>query len=212
MNADELKVGEHIRTADWDYGIVEAVRSVQHPQTMYNLTVDEAHTFFVGGGQWLVHNVDCGRVSLDEIRASQSSYNPVGDIKDEFGNVTGQYSVDENAQWLIDHPGEDLPWGDPIKVFRKDASMDSWETALAPTGEIGDAKNLLDGEIYSLDHRRLAAYQLAGREDIPVQWLDLSDPDDYDTIFNQRYKFTTQNWGDWMYPSNTVPPGWEMGN
>jgi hypothetical protein len=24
---------------------------------MYNLTVDEAHTFFVGDGQWLVHNV-----------------------------------------------------------------------------------------------------------------------------------------------------------
>ncbi|MCB0107996.1 MAG: hypothetical protein KDE53_18870, partial [Caldilineaceae bacterium] len=23
---------------------------------MYNLTVAEAHTFFVGDGQWLVHN------------------------------------------------------------------------------------------------------------------------------------------------------------
>ena len=23
---------------------------------MYNLTVDDAHTFFVGDGQWLVHN------------------------------------------------------------------------------------------------------------------------------------------------------------
>ena len=23
---------------------------------MYNLTVDEAHTFFVGDGDWLVHN------------------------------------------------------------------------------------------------------------------------------------------------------------
>jgi hypothetical protein len=26
-------------------------------QKMYNLTVDEAHTFFVGDGQWLVHNI-----------------------------------------------------------------------------------------------------------------------------------------------------------
>lgn len=26
------------------------------PQRMYNLTVAEAHTFFVGDGQWLVHN------------------------------------------------------------------------------------------------------------------------------------------------------------
>jgi hypothetical protein len=31
-------------------------------QRMYNLTVDEAHTFFVGTGDWLVHNVDCRRV------------------------------------------------------------------------------------------------------------------------------------------------------
>jgi filamentous hemagglutinin len=29
---------------------------------MYNLTVDEAHTFFVGEGQWLVHNVDCSGI------------------------------------------------------------------------------------------------------------------------------------------------------
>lgn len=26
---------------------------------MYNLTVAEAHTFFVGDGQWLVHNITC---------------------------------------------------------------------------------------------------------------------------------------------------------
>jgi HNH/Endo VII superfamily toxin with a SHH signature len=26
---------------------------------MYNLTVDGAHTFFVGDGQWLVHNASC---------------------------------------------------------------------------------------------------------------------------------------------------------
>jgi hypothetical protein len=27
---------------------------------MYNLTVDQVHTFFVGEGQWLVHNSSCG--------------------------------------------------------------------------------------------------------------------------------------------------------
>jgi hypothetical protein len=32
---------------------------------MYNLTVDEAHTFFVGDGQWLVHN--CGPTSAEDI-------------------------------------------------------------------------------------------------------------------------------------------------
>jgi hypothetical protein len=26
---------------------------------MFNLTVGEAHTFFVGDGQWLVHSTEC---------------------------------------------------------------------------------------------------------------------------------------------------------
>ena len=32
---------------------------------MYNLTVDEAHTFFVGDGQWLVHNNSCDKWARD---------------------------------------------------------------------------------------------------------------------------------------------------
>ena len=30
--------------------------TLEQSRVMYNLTVDEAHTFFVGDGQWLVHN------------------------------------------------------------------------------------------------------------------------------------------------------------
>ncbi len=40
-------------------GTVESIAVVVDPQPMYNLTVDEAHTFFVGDGDWLVHNDDC---------------------------------------------------------------------------------------------------------------------------------------------------------
>ena len=36
------------------FGVVE-----QQPQPMYNLTVEEAHSFFVGDGDWLVHNANC---------------------------------------------------------------------------------------------------------------------------------------------------------
>jgi hypothetical protein len=32
---------------------------VQNPQWMYNLTVDVAHTYYVGDGEWLVHNANC---------------------------------------------------------------------------------------------------------------------------------------------------------
>jgi len=37
-------------------GTIEAVSFTTQPQTMYNFTVATAHTYFVGEGQWLVHN------------------------------------------------------------------------------------------------------------------------------------------------------------
>ncbi len=51
--AGELLLGDVVRSAA---GAVDALVLVASPQVMYNLTVAEAHTFFVGDGQWLVHN------------------------------------------------------------------------------------------------------------------------------------------------------------
>ena len=56
--AGELQAGDLVRQADGSYGMVEATTFVYQPQPMYNLTVAAAHTYFVGEGQWLVHN--CG--------------------------------------------------------------------------------------------------------------------------------------------------------
>jgi hypothetical protein len=56
VNAEDLQLGDDIRNADGSTGEVEAVEMEETSQEMYNLTVDEAHTFFVGDGQWLVHN------------------------------------------------------------------------------------------------------------------------------------------------------------
>ena len=54
--AGNLLVGDRIWQNGAGYGVVEAVLFVSQPQVMYNLTVDQAHTFFVGDGGWLVHN------------------------------------------------------------------------------------------------------------------------------------------------------------
>jgi RHS repeat-associated protein len=59
IDAGDLQVGDDVRQADGSTGEVRSVRVVAVAQPMYNLTVDTAHTFFVGHGQWLVHNVDC---------------------------------------------------------------------------------------------------------------------------------------------------------
>jgi intein/homing endonuclease len=56
VHAEDLQPGDDIRQADGTTGEVEAIEIEQTSQAMYNLTVDEAHSFFVGDGQWLVHN------------------------------------------------------------------------------------------------------------------------------------------------------------
>jgi hypothetical protein len=49
--AGELQVGDHIHKADGTTGKVQAVVAVYHPQMMYNLSIAQAHTFFVGDEQ-----------------------------------------------------------------------------------------------------------------------------------------------------------------
>ena len=58
LTAGELWAGVLVRDAAGAYEPVDWVVSVAQPQpqTMWNLTVDAAHTFFVGDGLWLVHN------------------------------------------------------------------------------------------------------------------------------------------------------------
>ena len=56
IDAGQLSVGNLVRRLDGSAGDVEAITLEERPQVMYNLTVAEAHTFFVGEQQWLVHN------------------------------------------------------------------------------------------------------------------------------------------------------------
>jgi hypothetical protein len=61
VNAGDLTVGTVLTSFDGEDGIIQlgtitATERIEQEQIMYNLTVDTAHTFFVGEGQWLVHN------------------------------------------------------------------------------------------------------------------------------------------------------------
>jgi hypothetical protein len=51
-----LQPSDEIRTADWTSGTVETVQFSLQPQMMYNFTVADAHTYFIGFNRWLVHN------------------------------------------------------------------------------------------------------------------------------------------------------------
>ena len=56
------------------------------PQMMYNMTVATAHTYFVGDGQWLVHNA-C--IKFDDIRQVQSKFS---NHATDFG-IVGNWST-----------------------------------------------------------------------------------------------------------------------
>lgn len=56
--AQDLRPGDHVRSADGSQGVVSSVSWTGGRSVMYNLTVAVDHTYFVGDGRWLVHNCD----------------------------------------------------------------------------------------------------------------------------------------------------------
>lgn len=56
VGASHLQIGDKLKQADGTVGMVADVATIQQAQEMFNLTVDEAHTFYVGAEGWLVHN------------------------------------------------------------------------------------------------------------------------------------------------------------
>lgn len=85
VNAGELSIGELIRKANGSYGHVQALEFVRKPKAMYNLTVEKAHTFFVGEKKWLVHN-HCGQQhSLLPNEGQVGSYKYLSNAKNGVG-------------------------------------------------------------------------------------------------------------------------------
>jgi YD repeat-containing protein len=85
VGAGHLKVGDIVKSSTGT-GLVRKIVTLEKPQEMYNLTVDKAHTFFVGDGKWLVHNVEvkCFN-SFEEARKAGFSQAGIRDPK------TGKY-------------------------------------------------------------------------------------------------------------------------
>ena len=70
VEASELRVGEHVPAATAGPGLVGSVTWRRGPDRMYDLTVDRAHTFFVGDGAWLVHNCGGSRLRFNPDQAT----------------------------------------------------------------------------------------------------------------------------------------------
>lgn len=183
VNAEELQLGDEIRKANRSTGEVESVTTEETSQEMYNLTIDEAHTFFVGDGQWLVHNVKCDLfIPTSDLRFSQSK------AAYHFGDKTSPLygkSIDEVAQLIKQEVFE--YYG--VNAFVKTPEMDLWPMTVHPKGYTGDWGNLVNGEIYVINNRGLSTGIEAGLEEIPVRWVSK------DEIINFSYQYDTPNKG-----------------
>lgn len=107
VTAGDLQIGDQVRQADGSYGVVEAMTLVEQPQWMYNLTVAEAHTYFVGEGRWLVHNI-CGSVqqlSNGEIRKLKKAGIDIHDLKGKKGASRRDLFKDDNGDIYVAQKG-----------------------------------------------------------------------------------------------------------
>ena len=88
--AGQLHPGDLVRRADGTYGMVEVTAFVYQPQPMYNLTVATAHTYFVGDGQWLVHNL--------------CKFTPVKGFKDRVESVKATITLGDLDTGTVTNP------------------------------------------------------------------------------------------------------------
>jgi hypothetical protein len=137
IDAGDLQVGDDVRQADGTAGEVRSVRVVAQRQPMYNLTVDTAHTFFVGESQWLVHNCDFAVVQYGVkvtdmnnhhgIMDAWATANLKGYVSRASGAPTVQMGVDAHKattqvfrDWLTEN------YGRPVGV-KVDWAKVSWQ-------------------------------------------------------------------------------------
>ncbi|MBB5297494.1 hypothetical protein, partial [Deinococcus metallilatus] len=88
------KIGDKIKQADGTTGVVANVVTLGQTREMFNLTVSEAHTFYVGRDGWLVHNGGNGISSV-----------PKGYILYHYTDEAGAKAIMESGKLLPDARG-----------------------------------------------------------------------------------------------------------
>lgn len=154
-DAKDLVPGDDVRTAEGSSLEVVGTTAWAEYLTVYNLTVDGLHTYYVlaGDATVLVHNCG-GSIDPKLVRFSQDTVSP------RFS--TGE-SIEQTAAALRSGytKATDLP---AVRL------------------------TVRDGQVYTLDNRRLVAFQKAG---IPMPFR-MATPEE---VANEAWKFTTKNEG-----------------
>ena len=166
--ARSLKAGDVLVLSNGELVTVEWVQHeiLESPIKVYNFEVEDFHTYFVGENGVFVHN-RCGPEDFTN-KPNADAQPKSSDIRFSQNSISSKFkngsSVDDMIQGLRKGTVDpsDIP---AIRIFEK------------------------DGALYTLDNRRLYAFQQAGIENIPYQWATSQE------IANEAWKFTTTNGG-----------------
>lgn len=120
VTAGELKIGDTILRANSEHGTITATTYAYQPQSMYNLTVDTAHTYFIGEKEWLVHNNNkCWQVGNRNVAnvAGNTSIKPgtQGDVSKAHVEMYAQAMSEGKFDW---NSMEKFSGDDPITFWR----------------------------------------------------------------------------------------------
>ena len=78
MGAGHLKIGDQIKQADGTIGLVANVTTLGQTREMFNLTVSEAHTYYIGQDGWLVHNQ---QIQINHANGKTAEVKAANDLK-----------------------------------------------------------------------------------------------------------------------------------
>jgi len=136
VDAGELGIGDDVRSVDGFTGDVESVVVVPVQQWMYNLTVETAHTFFVGQQGWLVHNSGPCNINPSDLKLSDTVLKHLDDVTKKgtkarpYGDSRLVIKEIMEASNPISDPGglpQGLRWDAPGNY---DGSQGIWELAI----------------------------------------------------------------------------------
>lgn len=116
VGAGHLVTGDKLKLADGREGSVVNVTTQAKSQEMFNLTVAEAHTFFVGMNGWLVHNTDPSPIACPGLTHSKYGVMPKG-----WDNRTAEHIFEGEIEISKDGRRTAVGWhlestGDPSKA------------------------------------------------------------------------------------------------
>jgi RHS repeat-associated protein len=169
VNAKDLKVGDKVRNAKGKTGKVEKITTEETTQEMYNLTVDEAHTFYVGDGQWLVHNTGVCNIIWDTMRQENLTWNDIDDLQRlaemDIYSAGGRIQIatrGDAAGYVRQISGENRPTvfltehADRSTLIHEWTHFDSrraegWPTFLSTEGEAQNHVDIYEWQIKNVD-------------------------------------------------------------